>query len=94
MKKKLLKLLAILIILYLFISAIYVLIYVDFETPPYIVGPGFSESKNILRIFMGLPPTFTTYEGVPPIYLIQVIVKITTGTILSIVLFKNKEHKN
>lgn len=91
MKKKLLKLLTMLIIIYIFISAIYVLRHIDFGTPPEIVGMGFSESRNTMRMFMGLPKTYTTYEGVPPIYLIQVIIKIFIGVILSIVLFKNKE---
>ena len=94
MKDKLLKLLIIVVILYLFISAIYVLLHIDFGTPPETVGMGFSESRNTLRIFMGLPKTLTTYECVPPTYLIQVIVKVAIGSILLILLYKNKERKN
>lgn len=94
MKKKLLRLLAILMIIYLFVSAIYIFIHINFDDSPQTVGMGFSESTNILRIFMGLPKTFTTYEGVSPIYLIQVVVRILLGVILSIVLYKNKEQKN
>ena len=94
MKKKLLKVLIIFIILYLFISAIYVLIHIDFGNPPEIVGMGFSSSRNRMRILMGLPKTVSTYEGVPPIYLIQVIVKVCVGIILSVFLFKKKENIN
>lgn len=94
MKKKLFKLFTMLIVIYLFISAIYVLIHINFGTPPEIVGMGFSESRNILRNFMGLPKTLTTYEGVPPIYLIQVIVKVSIGIILLNLLYKDKERKN
>ena len=46
---------------------------------------GFSESNNILRVFMGLPKTYSTYEGVAPIYLIFVAIRIILAVILLIV---------
>jgi hypothetical protein len=69
-------------IIYLFISAIYILLHIDFGTAPEIVGMGFSESNNILRVFMGLPRTYSTYEGVAPIYLISVAIRIILAVIL------------
>lgn len=92
MKSKILKFIVYLILIYLFISAIYVLLHIDFGTPSLIQGDGFSERNNMIRIFMGLPKTFTTYEGVPPIFLIQVLVKLVFGIILLI--FVNKKIKN
>ena len=90
MKKKLLKLMTTLLIIYLFVSAIYVLLHIDFGTPPEIAGMGFGESRNTLRIVMGLPKTLNTYQGVSPIYLIQVIVKVCMGIIFSVFLYKKK----
>ena len=78
------------LISYLIISAIYILFHIDFFEEPEIVGPGFSESNNILRLFMGIPRTLSTYEGVSPIFLIEVIVKIILAIILIKYLKKNK----
>lgn len=91
MKKKILNTSILFLIIYLFISAIYVLFHINFGTEPEVVGMGFSESSNFLRIFMGLPKTYTTYQGVQPIYLIQVIIKIILCIFLIKYLFKNKK---
>jgi hypothetical protein len=82
--KKFLKIIILFMIIYLFISAIYILLHINFGNKPEIVGMGFSKSNNILRVFMGLPKTYSTYEGVSPIYLISVAIRI----ILAVILFK------
>ena len=92
--KKILKLLAILIIIYLLISAIYIIMHIDFGKEPEIVGMGFSETTNKIRLFMGLPKTHTTYEGVSPIYLIHAVIRIVLGVIISIILCKNNKKTN
>ena len=74
--KNILKIIIPVLIIYLLISAIYIAIHVNFGTEPTTVGMGFSSSTNLLRIFMGLPRTNSTYEGVSPIYLIQSVIKI------------------
>ncbi len=89
MRNKIFKLLIILIILYLFISSIYILIYIDFDFKPQITGMGFSENKNIVRIIMGLPKMYSTYEGVSPIYIIEAIFKTFIGIMLCRYLYKN-----
>lgn len=96
--KNILKIVIIFLIMYLFISSLYILVHIDFGNAPKTVGMGFSESNNKLRIFMGLPKTYSTYKGVEPIYLISVFIRI----ILAIILFiinnkfskKDKNYKN
>ena len=83
--KKMLKIIILFMIIYLFISAIYILLHIDYARAPEIVGMGFSESNNILRVFMGLPKTYSTYEGVAPKYLIFVAIRIILAVILLIV---------
>lgn len=85
MNNKLKKILIILIIIYLFISSLYILFHIDFNEAPEIVGMGFSESNNIIRIFMGLPKTLSTYRGVPPIYLISVAIRLIIAIVIIIV---------
>lgn len=89
--KKLMKYLVVILIVYLIISAIYVLFHIDFFEKSEIVGMGFSESNNILRLFMGLPKTFTTYQNVSPVFLIEVIVKIILAIFL--IIFLKKKSK-
>ena len=65
--KKLKSILITIIIAYLIISALYVFFHINFSGNHQsvgIVGMGFSPINNALRLFMGLPKTYTTYEGV------------------------------
>ena len=77
------------LISYLIISALYILFHINFFEKPEFTGPGFSESNNTLRLFMGIPKTYSTYEGVSPLFLIEVIIKI----IIAIVLIKHIKVK-
>lgn len=70
------------VILYLIVSSIYCSIHIDFRGRPQITSPGYSRETNLIRSFMGLPSTATTYEGVPPIYLLQVVIKMVIALIL------------
>lgn len=70
------------VILYLIVSSIYCSIHIDFRGRPQITSPGYSRETNLIRNFMGLPSTMTTYEGVPPIYLLQVVIKMVIALIL------------
>lgn len=88
--KKVKKTLIYVIIAYLIISALYILFHINFFEEPQVVGMGFSGSKNKLRLFMGLPKTFSTYEGVSPVFLIEVIIKIS----IAIFLIKYLKKKN
>lgn len=78
MKKKIKEIVIIAIVIYLIISALYVFFHIDFSgsLEGKIVGMGFSEPNNMLRLFMGLPKTFTTNENVSPLFLIEVVIKI------------------
>ena len=87
--KKSKKILISIFIVYLLISALYVFFHIDFLEPPEYAGMGFSPTNNILHLFMGLPKTYTTYGGVSPIFLIEVVVKI----ILAIVLIRYLKKK-
>ena len=71
------------------------IIHIDFfeSSEAEIVGMGFSESNNILRLFMGLPKTFTTDESVSPLFLLEVVIKIIIAVVLIIYLRKNNEEK-
>lgn len=88
--KKVKKILIYVIIAYLIISALYILFHINFFEEPQVVGMGFSKSKNILRLFMGLPKTYNTYKGVSPVFLIEVIIKIS----IAIFLIKYLKKKN
>ena len=79
--------------IYLIVSALYVLFHINFFEEPEINGMGFSESNNVLRLFMGLTKTYSTYEGVGPIFLIEVIIKIVLA-IFILRYLKNKERKD
>ena len=83
--KNILKIVIIFLIIYLFISALYILVHINFGNEPEIVGMGFSESNNKIRIFMGLPKTYSTYQGIKPIYLVSVLIRIIFAVILFIV---------
>lgn len=83
--RNILKMFIILIIIYLFISSLYILVHINFEEAPQIVGMGFSESNNMVRLFMGLPKTYSTYQGVSPIYLISVAIRLIVAIVLIIV---------
>lgn len=83
--KKILKIAIVLLIIYLFISSLYILVHIDFEKSPQTVGMGFSESNNMVRLFMGLPKTYSTYQGVSPIYLISVAIRFIVAIVLIIV---------
>ena len=67
--KKLKKILISIFVAYLIISALYVLFHIDFFEHPEYVGMGFSSTNNILRLFMGVPKTYTTYREVSTIFL-------------------------
>lgn len=84
------KIIIIIFILYLVISSLYIAFYIDFDEVPEIAGMGFSSSNNNLRIFMGIPPTRSTYEGVPPIFLVEVAIKVILSIFLIIYLIKHK----
>jgi len=88
--KKSKKILIYIFVVYLIISALYVLFHIDFFEQRELVGMGFSPTNNILRLFMGLPKTYTTYGGVSPIFLIEVVVKIILAIVLIRYLKKNK----
>lgn len=83
--KKILKIAIVLLIIYLCISSLYILVHIDFEKAPQTVGMGFSESNNMVRLFMGLPKTYSTYQGVSPIYLISVAIRLIVAIVLIIV---------
>lgn len=89
--KKILKIIIPLIVVYLFISAIYIAVHINFGTEPIVAGMGFSNSTNLLRTFLGLPKTCTTYEGVSPIYLIKVVIEIIIEIVLLIFYSKINE---
>ena len=94
-KSVLIKIVILLSIVYLIASATYITKYIDFGTPPTIVGMGYSPETNILRNFMGLPSTYSTYEGISPIFLIESIIKIIIAIILiTYYLKKEKKIKN
>ena len=94
-KSVLIKIVILLSIVYLIASATYITKYIDFGTPPTIVGMGYSQETNILRNFMGLPSTYSTYEGISPIFLIESIIKIIIAIILiTYYLKKEKKIKN
>lgn len=82
--KKIKKIIVLLLILYLIINAIYIFVHIDSGKSSGIVGMGFSSSKNMLRTFMGLPKTFSTYEGVSPVYMLRVAINL----FLAIILYK------
>lgn len=68
--------------------------YINFSgIEPEIVGVGYSDTNNKLRLFMGIPKTYSTYEGVSSIYLIEVIFKIILATILLVYLKKIIKQK-
>lgn len=83
--RNILKMFIILIIIYLFISSLYILVHINFEEAPQTVGMGFSELNNMVRLFMGLPKTYSTYQGVSPIYLISVAIRLIVAIVLIIV---------
>ena len=88
--KKVIKILIFILVIYLIISALYVLLHIDFFEPPKYAGMGFSPTNNIWRLFMGLPKTYTTHGGVSPVFLIEVVIKI----ILAIILIRYLKKKN
>lgn len=91
--KKIKKLVIIAIVIYLIISAIYVLFHINFLEKSENVGMGYSETNNMLRLFMGIPKTLTTDKGVSPIFLIEVIVKFIISIAL-IIYIKNNNNNN
>lgn len=91
--KKIKHILIVLIIIYLFVSSIYILSHIDFYNPPETVGMGFSSSNNLIRIFMGLSATVSTYQGVSPWFLIEVIIKIIIAIVLIIYEKKSFDRK-
>ena len=88
------KILLLILIVYLFISSTYILFHINFGTEPKVTGMGFSNFNNLIRVFMGIPKTYTTYEGVSPWFLIEVILKVIIA-ILLIKVFKkiNKSYQ-
>lgn len=92
--KNIYKIFIIIIIIYLFISSLYILVHIDFKRTtqtPQIDLPAFRESTNMVRIFMGLPKTYSTYEGVSTIYLISVATRFIVAIVLIIII---KKHFN
>ena len=90
--------------LYLVVSAIYICAYIDFSPPKVpqeladmgfaiAVSPGFSSETNIIREIMGLPPTYTTYMGVSPSYLISAVIRIGIAGVLIFFKIKNRKLK-
>lgn len=82
----------ILVIIYLIASSIYIINKIDYNydhrDPFEAVGMGFSRSDNILRLFMGIPRTTTTYGGVSPSFWIEVIIKLVFAVLLMIYAIK------
>lgn len=79
----------ILVIIYLIASSIYIINKIDYNRNPFeAVGMGFSSSDNILRLFMGIPRTTTTYGGVSPSFWIEVIIKLFFAVLLMIYAIK------
>ena len=67
------------IMIYLIISAIYIVLHIDFGNPEnnmLALTEGFNPKKNVVRTIMGLPKTYSMDTSVPPIYLIQAGIKI------------------
>lgn len=71
-------------ITYLIISSFYILLHINFCNEPEIVGMGYSETTNVIRMLMGLPKTYSTYTGVSPLFLIEIFIKL----VITIVLIK------
>lgn len=76
------KFIVIVVIVYLIVSGLLVLMFIDFEEPPSLVLPAYSEEYNIFRNLIGLPSIYNSYGGVSPIYLVQVAIKFIIATIL------------
>lgn len=93
--KKTKKILIISIIIYLIISSLYIFLHIDFDTSSKstLVLPGFKATTNILRLFMGLPCTFSTNQGISPVFLLEVVIKIIIAIILVVYLIKNNKQK-
>ena len=88
--KKIGKILLRLLVVYLIISAFYIMFHIDFGEPPEIVGMGFSPAYNRMRIFMGLPPTGTTYNGVSPTYFIHAAIRLILAVVIQLTINRGK----
>lgn len=98
--RKILLIALIILTIYLLLSSVYICVHVhcyittlSHINGPYSVGDGFIESRNIIRVIMGLPPTYTTDVGVPPIYLISAGIRLCLAA-LCIWFAKSKLIKN
>ena len=76
------------IAVYLLMSAIYIFCHIDFGMPQDVVGPGFSEAENVMRMIMGLPKAYSTYNGVPPIYLVSSCVRLVLAVVMFVISIK------
>jgi len=88
----------VLLIIYLVVSANYIKNHITFEKSPLVagqvvVGQGFSESENAIRVFMGLPKTYTTYDKVGPIYIISVAIRVLLALLIFASLLRKKMTK-
>ena len=72
------------LIVYLVVSSVVILFNIDWQQfssesahHPEISSPGFNSGQNSINVIFGLPPSaWTPAKGVPPTYLIQVVIKL------------------
>ncbi len=93
MKNTILRVLVIFFSIYLLFSALYIFMHINFGERPDVVGMGFNPSQNVIRILLGVPPTYTTYDGVSPFHLIRVVLRAIIAVVLIVLSFKKKKVK-
>lgn len=79
----------IIVIVYLVISSMYIGVCIDSKDPIIYENLIYEsyEVENVIRFIMGLPEIYAGYKGVPPSYIIQIIIKVVIALILIIYLF-------
>ena len=92
--KKIFKVIILILIIYLFISSVYICIHIGSSSENIMYAQGYDEFDNVIRVFMGIPKTYTTNTDVSPIYLIEVIFKIVLTIPLIIYLVRNRNKSN
>ena len=74
-----------LLIVYLIVSSIYIIAFIDFEEPNGLYADSMPTfPTNEIRLFMGIPTTGNSYFGVSPLFLIEVIIKLAIAVVLII----------
>ena len=80
-------------IIYLVVSSIYIAKHITFQKAPDIVAMGFNDAENRMRVFMGLPPTYNSWDRVGPIYILSVVIRVAIALLLLFSLFRKKVEK-